>query len=86
MAQAKKGKLNFRCPVCFQRDLDIDMFYDEEKKEYYCIRCCFHGDEETVRRWNELCKLKYGHYADRLDPIGEDDEPLSFHTYIAGEL
>ena len=33
MAQAKKGKLNFRCPVCFERDLDIDMFYDEETKE-----------------------------------------------------
>ena len=86
MAQAKKGKLNFRCPVCFQRDLDIDMFYDEEKKEYYCIRCCFHGDEEKVRHWNELCKLKYGHYADRLEPSGEDDEPLNFHHYKAGEL
>ncbi|MCR5348646.1 MAG: hypothetical protein K6E59_03455 [Bacilli bacterium] len=86
MAQAKKGKLNYRCPVCFQRDLDIDMFYDEEKKEYYCIRCCFHGNEEKVRHWNELCKLKYGHYADRLEPIGEDDEPLAFHPYKAGEL
>jgi hypothetical protein len=33
MSQAKKGKLNFRCPACFMRDIDIDMFYDEEKKE-----------------------------------------------------
>ena len=86
MAQAKKGKLNYRCPVCFQRDLDIDMFYDEAKGEYYCIRCQFHGSEEDVRRWNELCKLKYGHLADRLEPIGEDDEPLRFHPYQKGEL
>lgn len=86
MAQAKKGKLNFRCPNCFQRDLDIDMFYDEEKKEYYCIRCCFHGDEKKVLEWNELCKLKYGHLADRLDGIGEDNEELHFHHYKAGEL
>jgi hypothetical protein len=86
MAQAKKGELNFRCPVCFERDLDIDMFYDEAKKEYYCIRCCFHGDKEKVLHWNELCKEKYGHYADRLEPIGEDDEPLKFHPYQAGEL
>ena len=21
------------------RDLDIDMFYDKDKDEYYCIRC-----------------------------------------------
>ena len=34
MAQAGKGKLNFRCPSCFMRDLDIDMFYDKDKKEY----------------------------------------------------
>lgn len=85
MAQAKKGKLNFRCPVCFQRDLDIDMFYDEEKGEYYCIRCQFHGDEEKVKEWNALCQKKYGHRCDRLDPIGEDDEPLSFHHHSKGE-
>ena len=26
MAQAGKGKLNYRCPLCFMRDLDIDIF------------------------------------------------------------
>ena len=30
MAQLTKGKLNFRCPSCFMRDLDIDMFYNKE--------------------------------------------------------
>ena len=34
MAQATKGKLNFRCPSCFMSDIDIDMFYDEDKGEY----------------------------------------------------
>ena len=24
MAQATKGKLNFRCPSCFMRDIDIE--------------------------------------------------------------
>ena len=33
MAQSGKGKLNFRCPSCFMRDLDIDMFYDKDKKD-----------------------------------------------------
>ena len=31
MAQAGKGRLNYRCPSCFMRDIDIDMFYDKEK-------------------------------------------------------
>ena len=34
MAQAGKGKLNYRCPLCFMRDIDMDMFYDKDKNEY----------------------------------------------------
>ena len=54
MAQSGKGKLNYRCPMCFMRDLDIDMFYDKDKKEYYCIRCQYVGPEEDVLAKNEL--------------------------------
>ena len=32
MAQLGKGKLNYRCPSCFLRDLDIDMFYNKETR------------------------------------------------------
>lgn len=32
MPQAGKGRLNYRCPACFIRELDIDMFYDKEKR------------------------------------------------------
>ena len=45
MAQATKGRLNYRCPSCFMRDLDIDMFYDAGKQEFYCLRCQFVGTE-----------------------------------------
>lgn len=38
MAQLGKGKLNYRCPSCFMRDLDIDMFYNKDTKIYSCIR------------------------------------------------
>ena len=34
MAQLGKGKLNYRCPLCFMRDLDIDMFYNKEVIAY----------------------------------------------------
>ncbi|MDO5330787.1 MAG: hypothetical protein Q4F15_05145 [Bacillota bacterium] len=86
MAQSKKGKLNYRCPQCFMRDLDIDMFFDEEKNEYYCIRCCFHGDEKKVLEWNELIKLKYGHISDRIDKMGKDNEPIKWKVYKKGSL
>lgn len=59
MAQASKGRLNYRCPSCFMRDLDIDMFYDGDKKEYYCIRCQYTGTEEDVLAKNQLARFRY---------------------------
>ena len=86
MSQSKKGKLNYRCPSCFAREIDMDMFFDEDKQEYYCIRCCFHGTEEDVKKANELCKIRYQHIADRISEIGADNEPVVFHIYKKGEL
>ena len=45
MAQGRKGKLNYRCPRCLMREIDMDMLYDRDKDEYYCLRCSFVGDE-----------------------------------------
>ena len=59
MAQAGKGKLNYRCPCCFMRDIDMDMFYDSEKQEYYCLRCQFTGTEAEVLAGNEDVRKKY---------------------------
>ena len=53
MAQLGKGKLNYRCPSCFLRDLDIDMFYNKETGIYSCIRCQYRGTEEDVLEKNE---------------------------------
>ncbi|MBQ6928168.1 MAG: hypothetical protein IJQ36_07655 [Oscillospiraceae bacterium] len=59
MAQAGKGRLNFRCPSCFMRDIDMDMFFDKDKGEYYCLRCQFRGTEEEVLEKNELARFRY---------------------------
>ena len=59
MAQAGKGKLNYRCPSCFMRDLDIDMFFDGEKQEYYCIRCQYTGTEADVLAKNQMARFRY---------------------------
>lgn len=66
MAQSGKGKLNYRCPQCFMRDLDIDMFFDKDKNEYYCIRCQFTGTEADILAKNEEIREKYKRMLDRI--------------------
>ncbi len=70
MAQSGKGRLNYRCPSCFMRDLDLDMFYDKDRTEYYCIRCQYTGIEEDVLKMNEIIRLRY---RDMEKRYGEDD-------------
>lgn len=48
------------------RDLDLDMFYDKDKKEYYCIRCQYRGTEEDVLEKNELARFRYRHMMKRF--------------------
>ena len=35
------------------------MFYDKEKKEYYCIRCQYTGTEEDVLEKNQMARFRY---------------------------
>jgi predicted RNA-binding Zn-ribbon protein involved in translation (DUF1610 family) len=68
MAQGRKGKLNYRCPRCMMREIDMDMLYDSQKDEYYCLRCSFTGNEAEVKRLNQQFREKY---LDRLKRITE---------------
>lgn len=72
MAQSGKGRLNYRCPSCFMRDLDIDMFYDKDKDEFYCMRCQFVGDEKKILAWNEKVRDKYGAMSTRFTKFDFD--------------
>ena len=72
MAQLGKGKLNYRCPSCFMRDLDIDMFYNKHTKIYSCIRGQFRGDEAKVLEWNEKVRERYGAMYQRFDKFDFD--------------
>ena len=86
MAQSDKGKLNFRCPSCFMRDIDMDMFYDGEKGQYYCLRCSFCGSEQDVRALNESAKYRYKRMKQRVVSFGEDDEAPTFKPHKRGEF
>jgi len=85
MSQSTKGKLNFRCPSCFMRDIDMDMFFDESKKEYYCLRCGFTGSEQDVERLNEQARYRYKLMKYRVVDFGEDNEPIKVAPHKAGE-
>lgn len=74
MAQARKGKLNYRCPSCFMRDIDIDLFYDIDKKEYYCLRCNYVGSENDVLAKNQLAKFRYRFMKERFTFEEGDEE------------
>ena len=85
MAQSGKGKLNYRCPSCFMRDLDIDMFYDRDKDEYYCIRCQYTGDEEDVLQKNEMVRFRYRAMAKRFTKF-DFDETLGMAAIPSGSM
>ena len=65
MAQLGKGKLNYRCPSCFLRDLDIDMFYNKETGIYS-------GTEEDVLEKNEMIRFRYKAMHDRITKFDFD--------------
>ena len=59
MAQGRKGRLNYRRPHCLMREIDMDMLYDHDMDEYYCLRCSFTGNEKEVLRLNAQFREKY---------------------------
>ena len=73
MAQGRKGKLNYRCPLCLRRDIDIDMLFDREKDEYYCIRCSFTGSETQVQVLNAETRRRYADRRSRITDFGPRD-------------
>jgi DNA-directed RNA polymerase subunit RPC12/RpoP len=66
MSQGRKGRMNYRCPACFVREIDVDMFYDKDMKEYYCLRCPFTGTEAEVLKLNEMAKFRYKSMLERI--------------------
>lgn len=52
MSQGRKGKLNYRCPSCFMRDLDIDMFY--VRKRMNSIACVVSTPAMSRMYWRRM--------------------------------
>lgn len=56
------------------RDLDIDMFYDKDRQEYYCIRCQYTGKEEDVLAKNQMARFRYGFMMRRITDFEDFSE------------
>ena len=54
MRDEKTGEF-CRCPRCLAKEVEVPLFFDEERDEYYCPRCCFVGaKKEVFRAYEEL--------------------------------
>lgn len=45
----KNHEITMRCPVCFNREIDVLMKFDNGK--YCCLKCSFTGTENEVRNF-----------------------------------
>lgn len=64
----------------------MDLFYDADKEEYYCLRCAFVGTEEEILEMNQVTKKKYKLRMKRVTSFGEDDGSIETKDYQKGEL
>lgn len=61
------------CPVCFMREIDVVLAYDEDEGEYYCQRCCYEGKAEEVENgYKQYTRYKYKEMAKPYNP----DQPV----------
>lgn len=50
------------------REIDMDMLYDKDADEYYCLRCSFTGNENEIKRLYQQFREKY---RDRMTRFSE---------------
>jgi hypothetical protein len=48
------------------REIDMDMLYDSDLDEYYCLRCSFTGNEQEVLHLNAQFREKYRYRTKRI--------------------
>jgi predicted RNA-binding Zn-ribbon protein involved in translation (DUF1610 family) len=55
----KNHEITMRCPVCFNRDIDVLMKLDTTDNKYKCLKCSFQGSEANVREYYDYLKSKF---------------------------
>ncbi len=63
----KNHEVTMRCPVCFDREIDVLMRYNAVAKSYSCMKCSFSGSEEDVRDAYKDIQKKFRYIGKRVD-------------------
>lgn len=64
MSSDETYTVRLRCPVCFARENDVNLFW--EGNEFYCVKCSYHGTATEVRAQYTELKKKYRWILKRL--------------------
>ena len=67
----KNHKITMRCPVCFNRDIDVLMKFDTVDGSYKCQKCSYTGKQEEIRE----------HYADLQKKFKWIDRRIGLEDY-----
>lgn len=60
MAEAGKSIEVLLCPLCFMKDIDTFLNYDEDGDEYYCVKCSYEGTSAHIKQtYDQFVTLKY---------------------------
>jgi predicted RNA-binding Zn-ribbon protein involved in translation (DUF1610 family) len=62
----KNHEITMRCPVCFNRDIDVLMKLDITDHKYKCLKCSFSGTEPTVREYYVYLQKKFNWIGKRI--------------------
>ena len=72
MQHGSSWKRQIKLQMSLLLHIDMDMFYDKDKKEYYCLRCQYRGSEEDVLKKNEMARFRYGAMYERYTKFDFD--------------
>lgn len=60
----KNHEITMRCPVCFNRDIDVLMKLDEDV--YKCQKCSFFGTDPEIRAYYHYLQKKFQGISKRI--------------------
>ncbi|TVQ23812.1 MAG: hypothetical protein EA382_09285 [Spirochaetaceae bacterium] len=65
MRQTEPDVATLRCPVCFDREIDVLLMHRDER--YYCVKCSYRGDADDVRTRHRHSRSKFVNRTRRID-------------------
>ena len=66
MRQTEPDVATLRCPICFDREIDVLLLNNGET--YYCVKCSYRGDADDVRSRHRASRAKFRNRTRRITP------------------